>query len=92
MSRYQVSVYRTTGPLVVSCYVRIMALDLLIMPKAVSGADHLIVCLSSPLSRELGTNFPLSQPMVKDCQFGISPVNYSDSDKSGGEVGWGCLF
>ena len=22
-----------------------------------------------------------SQPLVKDCQFGISPVNYSDSDQ-----------
>ena len=26
------------------------------------------------------TNFPQSQPLVKDCQFGVSPVNYSDSD------------
>ena len=25
------------------------------------------------------TNFPQSQPMVRDCQFGVSPVNYSDS-------------
>ena len=25
-------------------------------------------------------NFPQSQPLVKDCQFGVSPVNYSDSD------------
>ena len=24
--------------------------------------------------------FPQSQPLVKDCQFGVSPVNYSDSD------------
>ena len=23
--------------------------------------------------------FPQSQPLVKDCQFGVSPVNYSDS-------------
>ena len=23
---------------------------------------------------------PQSQPLVKDCQFGVSPVNYSDSD------------
>ena len=22
----------------------------------------------------------MSQPLVKDCQFGVSPVNYSDSD------------
>ena len=29
---------------------------------------------------ELGTIFPQSQPLVKDCQFGVSPVNYSDSD------------
>ena len=29
---------------------------------------------------ELGTNFPQSRPLVKDCQFGVSPVNYSDSD------------
>ena len=28
----------------------------------------------------LGTNFPQSRPLVKDCQFGVSPVNYSDSD------------
>ena len=27
------------------------------------------------------TNFPQSQPLVKDCQFGVSPVNYSDSDR-----------
>ena len=25
------------------------------------------------------TNFPQSQPLVKDCQFGVSPVKYSDS-------------
>ena len=25
----------------------------------------------------VGTNFPQSQPLVKDCQFGVSPVNYS---------------
>ena len=32
-----------------------------------------------------GTNFPQSQPLVKDCQFGVSPVNhmYSDSDSGG---------
>ena len=24
----------------------------------------------------------LSQPLVKDCQFGVSPVNYSDSDQT----------
>ena len=24
--------------------------------------------------------FLQSQPLVKDCQFGVSPVNYSDSD------------
>ena len=29
---------------------------------------------------ELGTNFSQSQPLVKDCQFGVSPVNYSDSE------------
>ena len=29
---------------------------------------------------ELGTtHFPQSKPMVRDCQFGVSPVNYSDS-------------
>ena len=32
------------------------------------------------LVRAIGTNFPQSQPMVKDCQFGVPPVNYSDSD------------
>ena len=26
------------------------------------------------------TNFPQSQPLVRDCQFGVSPVNYSDSE------------
>ena len=31
---------------------------------------------------ELGTSFsPQSQPLVKHCQFGVSPVNYSDSDR-----------
>ena len=25
-------------------------------------------------------SFPQSQPLVKDCQFGVSPVNYSDSE------------
>ena len=40
----------------------------------------MIAYLSSPLLCELGTNFPQSQPLVKDCQFGVSPVNYSDSD------------
>ena len=24
---------------------------------------------------------PQSQPLVKDCQFGVSPVNYSDSER-----------
>ena len=32
----------------------------------------------------LGTNFPQSQPLVKDCQLGVSPVNYSDSDSECG--------
>ena len=41
---------------------------------------QMIAYLSSPLLWELGTNFPQSQPLVKDCQFGVSPVNYSDSD------------
>ena len=41
---------------------------------------QMIVCLSSPLLWELGTNFPQSQPLVKDCQFGVSPVHYSDLD------------
>ena len=41
---------------------------------------QMIVYLSSPLLRELGTNFPQSQSLVKDCQFSVSPVNYSDSD------------
>ena len=27
---------------------------------------------------------PQSQPLVKDCQFGVSPVNYSDSDTTHG--------
>ena len=40
----------------------------------------MIAYLSSLLLLELGTNFPQSQPLVKDCQFGVSPVNYSDSD------------
>ena len=26
------------------------------------------------------TNFPKSQPLVKDCQFGVSPVNSTESD------------
>ena len=41
---------------------------------------QMIVYLSSPLLWELGTNFPQSQPLVKDCQFGVSPVNYLDSE------------
>ena len=28
----------------------------------------------------IGTNFPQSQPLMKDCQLGVSPVNCSDSD------------
>ena len=32
------------------------------------------------LLSELGNNFPQSHSLVKDCQFGVSPVNYSDSD------------
>ena len=40
----------------------------------------MIAYLSSPLLWEIGTDFPQSQPLVKDCQFGVSPVNYSDSD------------
>ena len=39
---------------------------------------QMIAYLSSPLLWELGTNFPQSQPLVKDCQFGVSPVNYSE--------------
>ena len=35
---------------------------------------QMIVYLSSPLLWELGTNFPQSQPLVRDCQFGVSPV------------------
>ena len=27
-------------------------------------------------------NFPQSQPLVKDCYFGVSPVNYSDQIKA----------
>ena len=27
-----------------------------------------------------GPNFPPVTPLVNDCQFGVSPVNYSDSD------------
>ena len=27
---------------------------------------------------ELGTNFPQSQHLVKDCQFSVSPENYTD--------------
>ena len=26
-----------------------------------------------------GTDFPRSQLLVRDCQFGVSPLNYSDS-------------
>ena len=33
----------------------------------------LLICKTS-------TNFPQSQPLVKDCQFGVSSVNYSDSE------------
>ena len=33
------------------------------------------------LVRKIGTNLPQSQPLMKDCQFGVSPVNYSDSDR-----------
>ena len=39
-------------------------------------ATHHVINSSS------GTNFPQSQPLVKDCQFGVSPVNYSDPDDS----------
>ena len=39
---------------------------------------QMIAYLSSPLLLELGTYFPRSQPLVKYCQFGVSPVNYSD--------------
>ena len=28
----------------------------------------------------MGLIFPLSQPLVNDSQFSVSPVNYSDSD------------
>ena len=35
---------------------------------------------------DLGTNFPQSRPLVKDCQFGVSPVNYSDSDRFSHDV------
>ena len=41
---------------------------------------QMIAYLSSPLLWELGPNFPQSQPLVKVCQFGVSPVNYSDSE------------
>ena len=41
---------------------------------------QMIAYLSSPLLWELGTNFPQSQHLVRDCQFGVSPVNCSDSD------------
>ena len=38
------------------------------------------------------TNFPQSQPLVKDCHFGVSPVNHSDSDIwRQSEIGW-CLI
>ena len=46
---------------------------------------QMIAYLSSPLLLELGTNFPQSQPLVKDCQFGVSPVNHSDSDSDEGQ-------
>ena len=38
------------------------------------------------------TIFPQSQPLVKDCHFGVSPVNPSDSDiRRQSEIGW-CLI
>ena len=43
---------------------------------------QMIAYLSSPLLWELGPNFPQSRSLVKDCQFGVSPVNCSDSDAS----------
>ena len=46
----------------------------------ISSAELLDDCLSLLLLRELRTNFPQSQPLVNDCHFGISPVNYSDSE------------
>ena len=41
---------------------------------------NVIILQLKILMLELGTNFPQSQPLVKDCHFGVSPVKYSDSD------------
>ena len=40
---------------------------------------RMIVCRSSHFYWGLGTSFPQSQPLVNNCQFGVSPVNYSHS-------------
>ena len=42
--------------------------------------NWMIVYPCSLLLWELGTNFPQSQPLVKECHFGVSQVNYSDSE------------
>ena len=35
-------------------------------------------------------NFPQSQPLVKHCRFGVSPVSFSDSDSDRGLFYEGC--
>ena len=39
------------------------------------------------ISPELGTRFPQSQPLVRGCQFGVSPVNFSYSNGLHSDVG-----
>ena len=43
---------------------------------------QMIVCPNSRISCEsLGLIFPQAHPLVRYCHFGVSPVNYSDSDQ-----------
>ena len=50
------------------------------LPESLISSSELSDDSVSKFTSLVRTNFPQSRPLVKDCQFGVSPVNYSDSD------------
>ena len=52
------------------------------IPCTIQVADHVMVCFQYASLMTFWTCAlnRLSQPLVKNCHFGVSPLNYSDSD------------
>ena len=83
--------YGSTGMSTRWCEMRFIMLSLeisfAIPAKPVTHLCCRMIASRSSHLGELGTSPPpQSQPLVKSCQFGVSPVNYSDSDTTGAAV------